>query len=116
MMSKKVAVILRHSPFNTLKSVEAFRLGIGLTLEGNRVELLLMEEGVWNALFMESGLLGRPDVDQFIQTMELCGVSGYVDSEALPPPYHPKIRGEFKKKTRGELLQIIDQADIVIPF
>jgi sulfur relay (sulfurtransferase) DsrF/TusC family protein len=115
-MAKKVAVIIRHSPFNTLKSVEAFRFGIGLTLEGNRVELLLMEKGIWNALSVESGRLGRPDVDQFIQAMELCGVSGFVDSEALPLSYHPRIRGEFRKKTRGELIKMIDQADIVVPF
>jgi sulfur relay (sulfurtransferase) DsrF/TusC family protein len=115
-MAKRIAVIIRSSPFNTLKSVEAFRFGIGLTLEGNKVDFLLMEKGVWNSLSVQSGALGRPDVDQFIQTMELCGVNGFVDSETLPLSYHPRIREEFKKKTKGELFQIIHQADLVIPF
>jgi sulfur relay (sulfurtransferase) DsrF/TusC family protein len=115
-MAKKVAVIIRTSPFNTLKSVEAFRLGIGLTLEGNKVDLLLMEKGVWNSLSGQSRSLERPDVDQFIQSMELCGVNGFVDSETLPTSYHSRIRGEFQKKTKEELLQMIHQADIVVPF
>lgn len=116
MMPKQVAVIIRTSPFNTLKSVEAFRLGIGLTLAGNRVDLLLMEEGVWNALFANSSLLNRPDANQFIQSMELCGVNGYVDVGNLPASYHQNIRREFQKKTKEDMFNIIHKADIVVPY
>jgi sulfur relay (sulfurtransferase) DsrF/TusC family protein len=115
-MAKNIAVIIRHSPLNTIRSVEAFRLGIGLTLEGNRVDLFLMENGAWNALSISPNSLQRPDVDQFIQSMELCGVKGYVDSIELPPTYLLQIRKEFQIRSKEEMFRIIRQADVVIPF
>ncbi|HXN05638.1 MAG TPA: DsrE family protein [Nitrospiria bacterium] len=113
---KRVAVIVRNSPFNTLKSVEAFRMSIGLTLEGNQVDLLLMEAGVYNALPSVSTTIKRPDMNQFIDTMELCGIGVYLESEALPLPLHSKIRPQMTKKSRKELMEMIHRADVVIPF
>jgi sulfur relay (sulfurtransferase) DsrF/TusC family protein len=115
-MARNVAVIIRYSPFNTIKSVEAFRLSVGLTLEGNRVDLLLMEEGVWNALPLKAKALERPDAEQFIQAMELCGVTGHVDYQAIPPTLRNEIRREFQKKSREEMIDLIRKSDLVIPF
>lgn len=109
-------MIIRSSPLNTLKSVEAFRLSIGLTLEGNRVDLLLMEEGVWNALPFRARTVERPDAEQYIQAMELCGVTGHVDWQEIPSPFRSAIRGEFRKKSKREMIDIIDQAELVIPY
>lgn len=113
---KRVAVVIRNSPFNTLKSVEAFRMGIGLTLEGNQVDLLLMEAGVFNALPSVSTHIKRPDMNQFIDTLELCGIAVYLESEALPLPFHSKIRPQMTKMSRKELMEVIHRADVVIPF
>ena len=115
-MGKKVAVVVRTGPFNTLKSVEAFRMGVGLTLEGNHVDILLMDDGVWNALRATSGQLERPDAEQFIRSLEICGIGAYVDSERLPSAYHPKIREGIGRKTKKELVRMIDQAEVVIPY
>ena len=116
MPGKKVVVIVRTGTFNTLKSVEAFRMGVGLTLEGNHVDILLMEEGVWNAIPAVSRSLERPDADQFIQSLEICGIGAYVDSERLPSSFHPKIREGIRGKTKKELVQMIQQAEVVIPY
>jgi len=115
-MPKTVAIVIRTSPLNTLKSVEAFRLGIGLTLQGNKVKLLLTESGAWNALPLKGRLLERPDADQFIQSMELCGVDAYVDSESLPASLLPGIRPEFRIRTNREVMEIIERAEEVIPY
>ncbi len=115
-MGKNVAVIVRTSPFNTLKSVEAFRMGVGLTLEGNHVDILLMEEGVWNAIPASSRKIERPDPDQFIQSLEICGMGAYVDIERLPAAFHSKIRVGIRGKTKKELVQMIEEAEVVIPY
>ncbi|MHB8483096.1 MAG: hypothetical protein ACYDBV_10280 [Nitrospiria bacterium] len=115
-MGKKVVVIVRSGPFNTLKSVEAFRMAVGLTLEGNLVDILLMEDGVWNAIPATSRNLERPDPGQFIQSLEICRIGAYVDSERLPFSFHPKIREGISGKTKNELLQMIRQAEVVIPY
>ncbi|MBI1821183.1 MAG: DsrE family protein [Nitrospirae bacterium] len=115
-MGKNVAVIVRTSPFNTLKSVEAFRMGVGLTLEGNHVDILLMEEGVWNAIPASSRKIERPDPDQFIQSLEICGIGAYVDTERLPAVFHPKIREGIRGKTKKELVQMIKTAEVVISY
>jgi sulfur relay (sulfurtransferase) DsrF/TusC family protein len=115
-MGKKVAVIIQASPLNTLKSIEAFRMSVGLTLEGNHVDIFLLGNGAWNALPMNSKKVERPDVNQFMDVFEMCGIGAYVESEALPPSGQPEIRAGFQKKLKRELIQMIYQAEVVIPF
>jgi sulfur relay (sulfurtransferase) DsrF/TusC family protein len=115
-MGKKVAVIIQTSPLNTLKSIEAFRMSVGLTLEGNHVDILLLGNGVWNALPINSKKIERPDVNQFMDALEMCGIGAYVESEAFPPSGQSGIRAGFKKKSKSELIQMIHHAEVVISY
>jgi len=115
-MAKRIAIILRYSPLNSIRGPEGFRLGVGMTLEGNNVDLILMGQGAWSALPLQSSKVGRPDANQFIDSLELCGITAYVDFEEIPVSLQSKLRKEFVKKEKSELFQLISRADVVISF
>ncbi len=46
MSNKKLGIIIRNSPYDNLKVVEAMRLGVGLTLRDIQVYLFFLEDGL----------------------------------------------------------------------
>ena len=78
---------LRNAPLNHIKNLEAFRIGLGLTLSSNEVTVAMVDEGVFNAVEMRPELVERPSVEAFLGFYDDVGVRQLADREAdLPLP------------------------------
>ncbi len=113
---KKVVVLIRSSPFNSIKASEAIRLALGLTLGKNQVSVIMMDEGAWNARDIRPKDIKRPDVSQFLELYGACNIRQMVDSFSLDARNITNIRNDVESVGRQEVLSRLTEADVVIPF
>lgn len=113
---KKVVVLIRSSPFNTIKASEAIRLALGLTLSKNQVFVIMLDEGVWNAKDIRPKDIKRPEVSQFLELYSACKIKQMVDSLSLDERNITDIRNDVESIDRQEVLSRLTEADVVIPF
>src|SRR3569832_1541197 len=64
---KRVLLIVQESPFNTLRTSEAFRMTMGLILSENEVSILLMGDGVLNLLPLKAEAIGQPSIESYLE-------------------------------------------------
>ncbi|MEW6034856.1 MAG: DsrE family protein [Chloroflexota bacterium] len=66
---KRVAVLVRRSPLNSVKDSEALRQSVGLTLAGNKVTAVLLDAAAWLAVPMSPSVVGGGEVGKHIETL-----------------------------------------------
>lgn len=113
---KRVVLLLRHTPLNHIKNLEAFRLGLGLTLGNNEVTVAMVDEGVFNAVDMQPEVVDRPSVEAFLTYYEDVGVRSIVDRAGLERHGITGLREGVEAVDRKEILELMRGADFVIPF
>jgi sulfur relay (sulfurtransferase) DsrF/TusC family protein len=113
---KRVVLILRNASLNHIKNLEAFRIGLGLTLSNNDVTVAMVDEGVFNAVEMRPELVDRPVVDSFLGFYEDVGVRQIADRQALARHGLATLRKGVDAVDRKEIVEEIRRADVVIPF
>ncbi|MFQ5508339.1 MAG: DsrE family protein [Leptospirillia bacterium] len=113
---KNVVLLLRHTPLNHIKNLEAFRLGLGLTLSNNEVTVAMIDQGVFNALDFRPEVVGRPSVDSFLDFYGDVGVRSLVDREGVAQAGISTLREGVEAVDRKEIIEMLRSADLVIPF
>lgn len=113
---RKIAIIIRSTPFNTIALPEAFRMGIGMTLSDNKVSILLIGDGVWNALSLSPHMIGRPKIFESIELFSVCGVRIFADGLSLEERNISEHESHVEKVSRDEVYKIISESDVVVSF
>jgi sulfur relay (sulfurtransferase) DsrF/TusC family protein len=113
---KRVVVILRHTPLNHIKNLEAFRLGLGLTLSNNEVTVAMVDEGVLNAINLKPEIVDRPSVSAYLEYYEDVGIRSIADKKSVERFGLTELRDEVKLVDRQEIIDVIRDAEVVIPF
>jgi sulfur relay (sulfurtransferase) DsrF/TusC family protein len=113
---KKVAIVVRSSPFNTIRFAEALRIGIGQTLADNQVDLFLVGEGAWNALAIQPSRIGRPDVSESLALLGPCRIRLFADSDALTEDPFPSLHPSVEKVPRADIWKKIMDYDVILHF
>ncbi len=113
---KDVVVLIRHLPLGNLKSSEALRVSVGLTLSDYRITALFIEEGVWSATELRPGSIKGPVFKKHIETLKLLGHTLVADEDSLKARGIEKVREGIKVRPRPEILKILDNAEVVIPL
>ncbi|MDH4228843.1 MAG: DsrE family protein [Nitrospirota bacterium] len=113
---KSVVILLRHTPLNHIKNLEAFRLGLGLTLGHNEVVVAMLDEGVFNAAPFRPGVVDRPEVDEFLGYYGDVGVRMVAERESVERFGLGTLRGGVEVLDRKSIVDALRQADVVIPF
>jgi sulfur relay (sulfurtransferase) DsrF/TusC family protein len=113
---KKVLVVVQDGPFNTIRSSEAFRMSIGLTLSENHVSLLLVDDGVFNLLPLHAEKIGRPSIQTYLEYFPKVHLTLLADAEALAGRGIQSVPQGTKVIRHEEALSLISEADVVIPF
>lgn len=116
MKKKKVLVVVQDSPFNTIRSGEAFRVSMGLTLSENQVSLLLVGDGVWNLLPLEAEKIERPSIQTYLEYFPKVRAQLYVEAEALTERKIAVVPEGTQIIPRREALSLVSEAEVVIPF
>ncbi len=113
---KHVVLVLRHTPLNHIKNLEAFRLALGLTLSDNEVVVAMVDEGVLNAIPMEPEIVGRPGVASFLDFYGDVGIRLLADQASLDRYRVKHLREGVETIERKVITDIIRSYDVVIPF
>lgn len=113
---KNVVFIIWATPFNTVVFPEALRMAIGQTVSDNRISLLLMGDGVWNALGLTPHIIGRPDITESMELLSACGVKVFADEIALKEREIAEHGTHVEKISRSGVYHLITDADVVMNF
>lgn len=114
-MGRKVAVIVRHPPFNSDRDSEALRLSVGQTLAENEVTVVFLAEGVTLLREVTPALIEADDVGKHLRTCQDLGVRLVAEEEALRrhgiiPAAYVEVRDFLG------VCALLSRADVVIPF
>lgn len=113
---KNVVFIIWATPFNTVVFPEALRMAIGQTVCDNRVSVLLMGDGVWNALNLAPHMIGRPDIHESMELFSACGVRVFADALSLREREISEYESHIEEINRTEAYLLITNADVVMNF
>lgn len=114
---KKVAIIIRALPFNTIRNAEGLRCAVGLTLEEeNKIQVIFIDDGVWTCASLDCNLAKNLELDKHVETLEMMEVELIGEEEALRSRALSPSRESIKIKPRQLINQIIKDADVVMAF
>lgn len=113
---KKILVIVDQTPFNTIRASEAFRMCMGLTVSDNEISLLLINDGAYNLMPLHAEKIGRPAIDEYVDHFEKVNLHYFVDADSLLERDISPNNTQAKQLPHVETLQLINDADVVIPF
>jgi len=112
---KKIAIVVRKTPFNSIECIEVLRMAIGLTACDNIVSIFFMDDGVWNGLKLSPGVVGRPEISDSIEHLSLCNVKVFADEESLRRRgIYSKVERHVYRINRDEAYEAIIDSDVVI--
>ncbi len=114
---KKVVIIVRALPFNTIRNSEALRCAVGLTLEEeNKIHVIFIGDGVLTAVSLDCKEALRLDLGKHIETLKMMDVELIAEEEALNARNIKVSREEIITKPRKAINQAIAEADVVMAF
>lgn len=118
MAEKKVTVLVRRSPLNSLKNAEALRQAVGLTLADNRVTVMLVDAAAWLAVPLSPQVIGGGEIKKPLDTLAALRVPVLVEEESLQSwGIDPgQLRLGVQVVSREEVVSQLTAADVVICF
>jgi sulfur relay (sulfurtransferase) DsrF/TusC family protein len=113
---KNITVIVRNLPLNTRKNAEALRMSVGLTLRDDKVTVIFMDEGVYTATHMKPELINFATMDREFGALKTLKCTLLADKPSMEKRGVRNLLDNVKPAEREELVRIITESDIVIPF
>lgn len=113
---KNTTVIIRKSPFNTLRNSEGLRMSIGLTLRDNAVKVIFIDDGVYMLRRTNPTIVGSPEVKRHIETVRALGHELIAERESLEERGIDSVDYQVDVRTRGEIAKILAQSAAIIAY
>jgi sulfur relay protein TusC/DsrF len=113
---KRVAVVLRKSPFNTCRNSEALRMTVGLTLGDNAIAVIFRDDGVYTLLPTQPTLIGSLEIDKHLETLRLLNVRLVAERESLSERHLSQLKWEVERLARHEVAQLLADSDAIICY
>ena len=113
---KTVAIVVRSSPFNSIRFAEALRIGVGQILSDNQVNIFLLGEGAWNAVEIHPAHIGRPDISESLALLGPCKIHLYADAESLKGKATQRLNKQVEVLSKTETWNRIMESDVVMSF
>ncbi len=116
-MGKQVAVLIRRPPLTSEKTAEALRVAVGYTLAGGqRVTACFVGDGVYAAGTLWPALAGAADLERHLVGLKALGQRLVADAAAVRERPGVTLRPEVEALEPGEILNLLTDADLVVPF
>jgi sulfur relay (sulfurtransferase) DsrF/TusC family protein len=114
---KRIIMLVRHLPLNTVRASEALRVAVGYTLAPQHVTALLMGYGVFaGAEGLQPERVGQPEAAKHLEALKALGHRVVADRPSHEVhgafPLHPAV----EVVERGEVLKLIGESDVVVPY
>ncbi len=113
---KTTTVIISQSPLKTLRVAEALRMSVGLTLCGDAVQVLFVNDGVYTLLDTEPAKAGMPEYSRHIETLKELGHRLYAEHESLQERGLGPISNKAAIVTREETSRLIIASDCIVRY
>jgi sulfur relay protein TusC/DsrF len=113
---KRVAVVIRQSPFNTCRNSEALRMTVGLTLGDNAIAVIFCDDGVYTLLPTQPALAGSLDVDKHLETLQLLNVRLVAEVEALVERGLSQLKWDVERLARREIAHLLADSEAIICY
>jgi sulfur relay (sulfurtransferase) DsrF/TusC family protein len=113
---KQVVITIRHAPLATVRTSEALRMALGLTLSDHQVTVLYLEEGSYCGLKLSPEVVSQPGIQQSIEYFEGMKIKQWVEEDHLERWAIPMLRKDVEAIKRKKALSLIQKADVVISF
>lgn len=116
-MGKQVTVLIRRPPLNSEKTAEALRVAVGYTLAGgNRVTVCFVGNGVYAAGALRPALAGAPDLEKHLVSLKALGHRLVADAAGVRERPCLTVRPEVELLEPDAILNLLTEADLVVPF
>lgn len=115
---KKVVVLVRRSPLNTVKNSEALRQSVGLTLAENEVTVIFLDAAAWLSTPLSPETLGQGEIKKHIDALIMLKGRVEVEQESLVDCGidRAQVVSGVGIMPRERVISEITTADAVIPF
>lgn len=112
---KKVLVLVKRPPFGSEHAGEALRLAVGLTLaDNNEITVALVGDGVGLLRELDPSAIAALEVKKHLDALQMLGVKLVAEAESLEAGDIRQSRAQ--SISHRDLLRLIDEAEVVIPF
>lgn len=113
---KNITVIVRNLPMNTRRNAEALRMSVGLTLCGDRVSVIFIDDGVYSAAPSNPEMIGAQSLKKDFEAFGMLKCILLADKPSVEKRGIKNPLPDVKVTERDEIVRMITGSDIVIPF
>jgi sulfur relay (sulfurtransferase) DsrF/TusC family protein len=113
---KRVAVVIRKSPFNTSGNSEALRMTVGLTLGDNTIAVIFRDDGVYTLLPSRPDLIGALGIEKHVETLQLLNVRLIAESESLNERQLPPLKWDVERLARQDVAQLLADSEAILCY
>ena len=101
---------------NTRKNAEALRMSVGLTLRDDSVTVIFMDDGVYSATPLRPEVINFAPLNREFEALSLLKCRLLADKTSLEKRGVKNLLPSVSTADRDEIVRMITQSDIVIPF
>ncbi len=112
---KTTTIIISQSPLKTLRVSEALRMGVGLTLCGDAVQVLFIGEGVYSLLQTSPQELGMPEYLRHVETLRQLHHRIMYEHESATER-RVEVSVEAEPLSREEAARVLLESDCVVRY
>ena len=115
---KKVLVLIRRSPLNSVKNAEALRQSVGLTLAENEITVLFIDAGAWLSVPLSPEVIAGGQIGKHIDALIMLQARLKVEGESLDSYGidRAQVIDGIEIVSEEDVAAEITSADAVIPF
>jgi len=113
---KKITVIVRNLPMNTRRNAEALRMSVGLTLREDKVTVIFMDDGVYSATRTKPELVNLKPLNKEFEALSMLKCPMLADKLSMQKRGIAALVANVRAIERPEIVKMITESDIVIPF
>lgn len=113
---KRVAVIIRRSPFNSVVASEALRMSVGLTLKDNKISVILLDDGIYLLTDLKPELIESQEIEKHIETLLSLGMDIIADEDSVSKRGVNRFKYEGRVLPTKEVLRIIRESEVIISY
>ena len=111
-----MVILIRRAPLGSERAAEALRVAVGQTLASQRVAVVFIDDGVWAATALNPKVVRGGDFTKPIQTLTMLEQRLIADADSMAwRGIHEVVNG-IDVRSRNEVLELISEADTVIPY
>ena len=109
-----MTTVIRRSPYNSRTVSEALRMSLGLTLKGNKVSVVFVEDGVYLLMENSDGAINDPDMMKHIEALKAFDCRLIAEYESLKRRGISAPISEVTVKNQKAVDQTLQESDRVI--